>query len=144
MGDLSVPHEDVTRLSMDDNSIRHVVSFDVLEHVPSYQRALKEFHRVLGPGGTLLLSAPFDLESTSTLRRASVHSDRSIEHHESPEYHGDPVNSDAGVLCFCRLGWDLLDEMRSAGFREVCVRLYWSPAEAYLSWPGILITGSKT
>jgi SAM-dependent methyltransferase len=140
---MSVPHEDVTKLSMDDGSIGHVLSFDVLEHVPGYQEALAEFHRVLAPDGTLLLSVPFDLDSDSTLRCASIKSDGSIEHHEPPEYHGDPVNSGAGVLCFYHFGWDLLDQMRSIGFSEVRLRMYWNPAKAYLGWPGILITGTK-
>jgi SAM-dependent methyltransferase len=143
IADMSVPHEDVTKLSMDDGSIGHVLSFDVLEHVPGYQEALAEFHRVLAPDGTLLLSVPFDLDSDSTLRCASIKSDGSIEHHEPPEYHGDPVNSGAGVLCFYHFGWDLLDQMRSIGFSEVRLRMYWNPAKAYLGWPGILITGTK-
>jgi len=143
MGNLSIPHEDVTRLSLDDGSIRHVLSFDVLEHVPDYSLALAEFCRVLCPSGTVLLSVPFDLESAKTLRRATQRPDGSIEHHEPPEFHGDPINSDAGVLCFYRFGWDLLDEMRSVGFCQVRLRLYWKPASAYLGWPGLLIVGVK-
>jgi hypothetical protein len=141
--ELSVAHEDVTRLSLGSGSIRHVLSFDVLEHVPDYRQALAQFHRVLCTSGTILLSIPFDLEAAATLRRASLRPDGSIEHHEPAEFHGDPVNRDAGVLCFYRFGWDLLDEMRAVGFRQVRVRMYWNPANAYLGWPGILITGRK-
>lgn len=143
IGDMAVAHEDVTRLSMDDGSIAHLLSFDVLEHVPDYQAAVAEFHRVLKPAGTLLLSVPFDLNSAFTLRRASIKPDGSIEHHEPPEYHGDPLNSGAGVLCFYHFGWDLLEHMRAIGFSEVRLRMYWNPARAYLGWPGILLTGIK-
>lgn len=143
MRNRSIPHEDVTRLSLNEGSVRHVLSFDVLEHVPDYSLALAEFYRVLCPSGTILLSVPFDLDSATTLRRATQRPDGSIEHHEPPEYHGDPINSDAGVLCLYRFGWDLLDEMRSVGFRQVRLRLYWKPASAYLGWPGLLIVGVK-
>jgi SAM-dependent methyltransferase len=41
-----------------DNTFDTVVSTEVLEHVPEPLRALKEMHRVLKPGGHLVLSTP--------------------------------------------------------------------------------------
>ncbi len=35
-----------------------VIAFDVLEHVPDYQRALEEIRRVLSPGGYAILTVP--------------------------------------------------------------------------------------
>jgi hypothetical protein len=49
-----------------------------------------------------------------------------VEHLEPPEYHGDPVNPEAGVLCFQHFGWRLLDDLREAGFRTAGARLVWS------------------
>lgn len=50
--------EDVTRLSFADNSIARILSLDTLEHVNDYRAALGEFHRVLTPGGILILHVP--------------------------------------------------------------------------------------
>jgi len=50
---------DGTRLPFDDASFDTVLSVQVLEHTPSPQALLNEMARVLRPGGTLLLSAPF-------------------------------------------------------------------------------------
>lgn len=36
-----------------------VLSSEVLEHIPRPDRALSEIHRVLAPGGTLILTVPF-------------------------------------------------------------------------------------
>lgn len=42
-----------------DASYDTVLATEVLEHVPHPERALAEIHRVLKPGGTLLLTVPF-------------------------------------------------------------------------------------
>jgi SAM-dependent methyltransferase len=45
-------------LPLDDESFDTVVSTELLEHVPDPLRALREMHRVLKPGGYLILSTP--------------------------------------------------------------------------------------
>jgi ubiquinone/menaquinone biosynthesis C-methylase UbiE len=35
-----------------------LVSFETIEHLPEYKKALSEFHRVLKTGGVLILSSP--------------------------------------------------------------------------------------
>jgi SAM-dependent methyltransferase len=42
-----------------DASVATAVATEVLEHVPEPQEELREFHRVLEPGGKLFLSVPF-------------------------------------------------------------------------------------
>ena len=46
-------------LPLQDGSIDTVVLFEVLEHLAKPQHALAEIHRVLRPGGKLLLTVPF-------------------------------------------------------------------------------------
>jgi 2-polyprenyl-3-methyl-5-hydroxy-6-metoxy-1,4-benzoquinol methylase len=133
-GSAEIRHEDVTGLSFDDASLDHVLSFDVLEHVPDYRAALGEFARVLRGGGTLLLSAPFDLEAAQTVVRARIAADGGIEHLLEPQYHGDPIAPGAGVLCFQVFGWSLLDDLRAAGFEDVRLILVWSLERGYLGW----------
>lgn len=111
-----VRYEDVTALSFRSGSKDAVVSFDVLEHVPDYPQALREFARVLRPGGVLVMTVPFYTASAHSETIARIGDDGSIEHIGEPEYHGDPVSH--GVLCFHHLGWDLLAAMRAAGFSE--------------------------
>lgn len=120
--------EDVTDLSFESGSLDVVISCDVLEHVPDYRQALAEFGRVLKPGGRLLLTVPFMEKSADTMVRARLRDDGSIEHLEEPEYHGDPVDP-KGVLAFYNFGWDLLDDVRAAGFSQACWILPWAPDE---------------
>lgn len=124
-------HEDITALSMADGTLAALLSFDVLEHVPDYSKALQEFARVLVPGGVLVLTAPFSFELEHSVIRARLGVDGSIEHLLEPDYHGDPLSAD-GVLCFQYFGWDLLDALRAAGFAQVELITCWAPEFACL------------
>jgi SAM-dependent methyltransferase len=50
---------DITTIPVPDGSFGAVLCVSVLEHVPDPVAALAELARVLAPGGTLLLTAPF-------------------------------------------------------------------------------------
>jgi len=128
--DRPVRHEDVTQLSFEDCSLEAVLSFDVLEHVPDYRRALSEFHRVLVKGGQLLISVPFSFQQ-ETLVRAIERDDGTIEHLVEPCYHGDPLSS-GGVLSYYDFGMDLLEELGRAGFSERFVVCYSNSGWGYL------------
>lgn len=108
--------EDATALSFADASLDAVASLDVLEHIPDHRRALAEFARVLRPGGTLVLTAPFYERQADSEQVAHLHEDGSIEHVGAPEFHGDPLRG--GVACFHHFGWDLLAQLRQAGFAD--------------------------
>ncbi len=106
---------DVTELGFSDGELDSIVSMDVLEHVPAYEKALHEFCRVLAPGGMLIATFPFcDRPDTVVLARLR---NGEIEHLREPEYHGDPLGG--GVLCWYHFGWDVLDACRRAGFSRV-------------------------
>lgn len=57
------PHinADGARLPFKDNSFDTVINIFVLEHVPSPHDMIREFSRVLKPGGFLLLAGPGDI-----------------------------------------------------------------------------------
>jgi O-antigen biosynthesis protein len=120
-----IRHEDVTQLSFKDNSLDFILSFDVLEHVPDYQKALFEFYRCLKVGGQILLSVPFIANAQETLVRAQVGHDGNVTHLCAPEYHGNPTKPDEGCLCFYHFGWDILHALISSGFHECyCLSVY--------------------
>lgn len=43
-----------------DNSVDVVISFETLEHISDPETVLKEFHRILTPGGRIIVSVPND------------------------------------------------------------------------------------
>ncbi len=52
--------EDATKLSYADNSFDRLISVYNLEHLPQAHRVLREWSRVLKPGGVLSVSIPLD------------------------------------------------------------------------------------
>lgn len=127
-----IRNESLTELSFDDNAFDHIMTFDVLEHVPDYRRALEECFRCLKPGGTLMFSVPFARSSRTNIVRAKLDPAGNVEHLLPPEYHGDPVNPGDGCLCYYHFGWELLDEIRDLGFEDVTALYYWSADLGYL------------
>ena len=68
----TIRHEDVTKLSFEDESLDLYISNDVLEHVFDYKAAFKEAYRVLAPGGKFLFHAPFHCHNEKTEIRAKL------------------------------------------------------------------------
>jgi len=141
-GPRGIRNEDVSNLSFGSGQLGAVLSFDVLEHVPDYTRALSEFHRCLAAGGRLVLSVPFLGDSPENLIRARVDQHGKIVHLLPPEYHDDPMRSD-GCLAFYHFGWELLDDLRDVGFIRVRALYYWSLEYGYLGADQMFIVAEK-
>lgn len=119
--------EDVTALRLPDAAMRGIASLDVLEHVPDYRAALREFARVLRPGGVLVLTVPFYDDQAASEQIASVGAHGTPEFIGEPEFHGDPMGD--GVACFHHFGWDLLQSLREAGFSDAAALRVCSPSQ---------------
>lgn len=78
--------ENCYALSFADGSVSHLVLFDVWHHLRYPGTALREFHRVLAPGGRLILFEP----AASWVGRLIYH----FFHHEPVAVH-DPITWDA-------------------------------------------------
>ena len=96
--------EDLTALTLDDNSVDLMISSDVLEHVPDLRTAFFEMTRVLRTGGVHLFTVP---TREHTQRRAEV-VNGALKHLMEPEYHSDPLNPE-GILAFWDFGRDAPD-----------------------------------
>ncbi len=93
---------------------------DHLHHVPALDAALGEAARVLCPGGALLFTVPFHADADATAsdlarlpRRSGV----------LPAFSAEPVH---------RIGWDILERVRGAGFVDCAAHCYWSEELGYL------------
>ena len=138
-----IRHEDVMDLSFTEGSFDRVLSFDVLEHVPDPYHAFRELYRVLKPGGVLIFSVPFSSDSKVDIVRATLEEDGAITHHMPAEYHGNPVDPEGGALCFRYFGWEMLDKLRSIGFRNVRCLAFWSEEQGYLGREQYLFLAKK-
>jgi SAM-dependent methyltransferase len=138
-----VRHESLTRPSFQSESLDAILSFDVFEHVPDVANAFRQCARVLKRSGILLFSVPFLPLERSTRVRAEQTADGSIRHLLPPVYHGDPVNPGEGILCYREFGWDLLEQLKSAGFRTSRSLWYDSSSYGYVGGPGQIFIAEK-
>jgi SAM-dependent methyltransferase len=137
-----VRNEDLTNLTFENDTFEAVLSFECLEHMPDFISGMKEVARVLKPGGRFMWSVPFRPDLESNLERASLNAIGEIIHHEPPEYHGDPISSE-GCLCYNHFGWEVLEQVKNAGFTNSYAVPYWSKYFAYLGMEQFLFVAEK-
>jgi GT2 family glycosyltransferase len=117
-----IRHEDVMNMSFEDNSLDLIVSNDVFEHVSDPNKAFAECARVLRPGGVMLATMPFHSERDTSVVRAELVAD-GVKYLLPPIFHANPVSAE-GALVFTDFGWDVLDDLRGAGFKHTIVEVY--------------------
>lgn len=138
-----IRHEDLTNLSFANNSFDVLVALEVMEHIPDYMKALSEIYRVLKTGGTAIITAPFDCSMYENTIRAVIGKDGKIDHILPPEYHGDPVHTDNGILCFQCFGWEVLDQLKKSGFSNTGTLFTWSLQNGILGEDIMVIHATK-
>ncbi|NCU38321.1 glycosyltransferase [Candidatus Saccharibacteria bacterium] len=119
-----IRHEDVENLSFDNGQFDLILSNDVFEHVPCPAKAFAECVRVLKSGGLMLATIPFHGDIDVSVRRAQLIDGR-VDNILPCNFHGNPVSAD-GSLVFTDFGWDLMNDLKNAGFSDVCVDVYTS------------------
>lgn len=133
-----VRNEDITRLTFSDATFDCIFSLDVMEHVPNYKAGFREMARCLKPGGKLLLTAPFHFDEEITRVRATVNADGTLTHHFPPVYHGNPIDP-AGSLCFNDFGWDIMEDLCSAGFGDATMFVFTAPHLGYIGLQYVIL-----
>lgn len=110
-----VQHMDLQDIQFPAASFDMFISGDVFEHIPDLNKALAEIVRILKPGGVIVSSFPFGPDRERAVVKASLDASGGIIHHMPPEYHGNPVEPEAGSLVFTLPGWDILEQLKSLG-----------------------------
>lgn len=137
-----VRHEDATRLSFGDGTHDAILSSDVFEHVADPQAAFSEAARVLKEDGVMFFSVPFFADRDENCSRARLVSG-AVQHLLPAEYHGNPI-SRKGSLVFTEFGWELLDQVKHAGFADAYAVLFWDLAYGHLGVRNLYFVATKS
>jgi SAM-dependent methyltransferase len=104
-------YADFQKLRFDDGTFSLVIASDVFEHIRRDDLAFAELYRVLKPGGTLVLTVPYEHDRQETIIRVDTSGEQDI-HLLEPEYHG----GGGLTLAFRTYGRELLSLIRRTGF----------------------------
>lgn len=63
---------DATAFTFDDNTFDIIIGNHMLEHIPEDAKAMKEFYRILKPGGTAILQVPYSATIPATLEEPYI------------------------------------------------------------------------
>jgi hypothetical protein len=117
-----VPNRDIRRIGLPPAALQCVICNEVLEHVEELDKALTGLAEVLNLGGYLLATVPFAYGRYEHVIKARWRGEGvEPELLGEPEWHGDPVHPDRGSLVYQIPGWELLDQLRAAGFRDAAL-----------------------
>jgi len=111
----ALPHLGITRAA-----VHFAVSQDYLQFVPPIAAILSEIREALIDGGRFIFTAPFHFSERST----------ALIPDEATSFAKAPVMEFRGTAH--KFGWDLLDLLKAAGFRDAAAYLYWSEELGYL------------
>ncbi len=104
-------YADFQKLHYADETFGLVVASDVFEHVRKDEDAYKEIIRVLKPGGSFIMTVPYDHDRPNTIVRVDTTGEKDV-HILEPEYHGGGGHT----LTYRNYGRDLLSLLRKVGY----------------------------
>ncbi|WP_308992661.1 class I SAM-dependent methyltransferase [Mariniflexile litorale] len=103
-----IRNEDLESQTFPDESFDLVITSDVMEHIYNPEKAFKEIHRTLKPGGAHIFSVPIINKHKPTQRWANKGENGEPEFLFEPEWHGNPVDSKGSPVTM-HWGYDIVD-----------------------------------
>ena len=95
-----IQHQDLQNTSFEDAFFDIVLTAEVFEHIPDALRAEREVIRILKKGGIYCFTVPFAPLSPEDIVLADLDEQGQIRYYQAPQYHGDPVRPEQGILVY--------------------------------------------
>jgi SAM-dependent methyltransferase len=137
-----IPHQDLCSLTFPDASFDLVLCNELFEHVQDLELAFREIARVLRPGGRLVATCPLAFGQAEAIEKVRYNpTTGEAEQLMEAEFHGDPVRPEAGSLVYRIPAWNVLDQLRGAGFLEARMHhiASWKHGVLGSDLPGVLV-----
>ena len=112
-------YADFQNLHFEDAMFDLVVASDVFEHVRKDEDGYRQIYRVLKPGGSFIMTVPYDHDRPETIVRVDTSGKEDV-HLMEPEYHGGGGHT----LTYRNYGRDLLALLHRIGYAVGHISLY--------------------
>ncbi|WP_290628734.1 class I SAM-dependent methyltransferase [Altibacter sp.] len=106
-----VRNEDLEQQTFEDERFDLVITSDVMEHIYEPDKAFKEIHRTLKPGGAHIFSVPLINRFKPTQRWATKGAQGEPVFLFEPEWHGNPVDHKGSPVTM-HWGYDIVDYIK--------------------------------
>lgn len=107
-----VCNEDLENQTFENESFDLVITSDVMEHIYEPEKAFKEIHRTLKPGGAHIFSVPLINKHHKTQRWATKGKNGEPIFLGEPEWHGNPVDKKGSPVTI-HWGYDIIDFIKN-------------------------------
>lgn len=137
-----IAHEDLCALTFASGSFDLVLCNELFEHVQHLDQAFGEIARVLRPDGRLLATCPLAFgQQDSVVKAVADPATGEPQLLGDAEWHGDPVRPEQGSLVYRIPGWEVLDQLRAAGFAQARIHhiASWKHGILGSDLPGVLV-----
>lgn len=113
--------ENLEAQTFEDERFDLVITQDVFEHLFEPERAFREIHRTLKPGGAHVFTVPWYYWQPTRVR--ALRENGQVRHLDTPDYHGNPIDP-GGSLVTREWGYDLADIIyRSCAMTTMVIRI---------------------
>ena len=107
---------DLMDIPFESNTLDYILSTEVFEHIPDPYKAFSEIHRILKIGGSHIFTVPYYSDREFDEVRSVLNQKNEIVHLMEPQYHGDPIRSDEGILVYTIFAKEMHTKLEALGF----------------------------
>jgi SAM-dependent methyltransferase len=123
-----IRHEDLQKTSFANGIFNIVITTEVFEHIPRVYEAEGEVARILAPGGIYCFTVPFVPFHEHDIVLADVNEKGETVFFAEPQYHGDPLRPEEGILVYRIFSFNDLKERFNALECDFTTFRFWSSA----------------
>ena len=137
-----IPHQDIGELTFCNSTFDLVLCNEIFEHVQHINQAFAEIARVLRSGGRLVATCPLAFGQVESIVKAVADpSTGQTQLLGEIELHGDPIRPKQGSLVYQIPGWEVVDQLRKAGFSKALIHhiASWKTGVMGSDLPGVLV-----
>lgn len=113
---------DLMDIPFSENVFDLIISTEVFEHIPNPYKAFSEIHKILKKGGSHIFTVPYYDERDNDEVRSILNEKNEIIYLLEPQYHGDPIRENDGILVYTIFAKEMMQKLEKMGYSVIMNR----------------------